>query len=145
MAPALIQPAPPTPVPFRHPMAAALFVGLARRERAGSYRLHTLGSDLDNGDMTRALMNAPKPIRAERINVTTNAPEPLITESEAAGILRVSLTSLRRWRRLGCGPVYRKLGRTVRYRANDLSDFVASAGRMSTSSTGAASSCRRAA
>jgi hypothetical protein len=145
MAPALIQPAPPTPVPFRHPMAAALFAGLARRPRRASYWLHALGSDLDNGDKTRALLNAPKPIRAERINVTTNVPEPLITEGEAADILRVSLTSLRRWRRQGCGPVFRKLGRTVRYRPNDLSDFVASAGRISTSNTGTTSSQRRAA
>jgi hypothetical protein len=111
----------------------------------GAYWLRTWGSDLDNGDMARALLNAHKPIRTERINVTTNLPEPLVTEGEAARILRVSLGSLRRWRRQGSGPVYRKLGRTVRYRPNDLSDFVASAGRMSTSSTSAASSCRRAA
>jgi predicted site-specific integrase-resolvase len=77
--------------------------------------------------------------------VTTNVPEPLITEGEAAGILRVSLTSLRRWRRQGSGPIYRKLGRTVRYRPNDLSDFVASAGRMSTVNTGGTSAGRRAA
>jgi hypothetical protein len=77
--------------------------------------------------------------------MSTNVPEPLITEGEAAGILRVSLTSLRRWRRQGNGPIYRKLGRTVRYRPNDLSDFVASAGRSSTSNTGTASAGRRAA
>jgi hypothetical protein len=70
--------------------------------------------------------------------MTPNFPEPLITEGEAATILRVSLTSLRRWRRQGSGPVYRKLGRTVRYRPNDLSEFVASAGRISTSGTGSA-------
>jgi hypothetical protein len=51
--------------------------------------------------------------------------EPLITESEAASMLRISLTSLRRWRREGCGPVYRKLGRSVRYRPVDLADFIA--------------------
>jgi excisionase family DNA binding protein len=56
----------------------------------------------------------------------------MITEGEAASLLRVSLTSLRRWRREGRGPVYRKLGRTVRYRADDLSDFVALARRTST-------------
>jgi Helix-turn-helix domain len=48
--------------------------------------------------------------------MTTNVSEPLITEGEAASLLRVSLTSLRRWRREGRGPVYRKLGRSVRYR-----------------------------
>jgi predicted site-specific integrase-resolvase len=60
----------------------------------------------------------------------------LVTEVEAAGILRVSLTSLRRWRRQGRGPVYRKLNRAVRYRPEDLMDFIASARR--TSTTGAA-------
>ena len=64
----------------------------------GAYWLHTWGSDLDNADMARALLNAPKPIRTEGINVTTNLPDPLVTEGEAARILRVSLTSLRRWR-----------------------------------------------
>ncbi len=56
----------------------------------------------------------------------------LITEPEAASILRVSLTSLRRWRRQGNGPVFRKLGRSVRYRLEDMRDFVASARRTST-------------
>jgi excisionase family DNA binding protein len=64
--------------------------------------------------------------------MSTNVPEPLITEAEAANILRVSLTSLRRWRREGRGPVYRKLGRTVRYRPQDLADFVGSALRRET-------------
>jgi len=59
--------------------------------------------------------------------MSMNVTNPLTTESEAASLLRVSLTSLRRWRREGRGPVYRKLGRTVRYRPDDLSDFVAAA------------------
>ena len=46
--------------------------------------------------------------------------ESLVTEGEAASLLRVSLTSVRRWRREGRGPVYRKLGRSVRYRRDDL-------------------------
>src|SRR5215467_3742013 len=98
----------------------------------------------DNPDIRRALLNAPKPLKTIRIKMTTNIPEPLVTEGEAAGILRISVTSLRRWRRQGSGPVFRKLGRTVRYRPNDLSDFVASAGRMSTSNTPASSSRRTA-
>jgi predicted site-specific integrase-resolvase len=64
--------------------------------------------------------------------MTITIPEPLVTEGEAASILRVSLTSLRRWRRQGSGPVYRKLGRTVRYRPEDLADFVGSALRRET-------------
>jgi hypothetical protein len=56
----------------------------------------------------------------------------LITEPEAASILRISLTSLRRWRREGNGPVYRKLCRSVRYRQADLNDFIAAGRRTST-------------
>jgi excisionase family DNA binding protein len=62
--------------------------------------------------------------------MTTN--EPLLTEGEAATLLRVSLTSVRRWRREGRGPVYRKIGRSVRYRRDDLADFVAAARSMET-------------
>jgi predicted site-specific integrase-resolvase len=65
--------------------------------------------------------------------MTTNISDPLITEGEAAAILRVSLTSLRRWRREGSGPVYRKLSRSVRYRREDLAEFLAAARRTSTS------------
>jgi len=54
-----------------------------------------------------------------------SANEPLVTEGEAASLLRVSLTSVRRWRREGRGPVYRKIGRSVRYRREDLADFIA--------------------
>jgi len=58
--------------------------------------------------------------------------ETLLTEREAASVLQVSLTSVRRWRREGRGPVYRKIGRSVRYRQDDLADFVASARCMET-------------
>ena len=58
--------------------------------------------------------------------------EPLITEGEAASVLRVSITSVRRWRREGRGPVYRKLGRIVRYRPGDLADFIAASRCMET-------------
>ena len=58
--------------------------------------------------------------------------EALVTEGEAANLLRVSIMSVRRWRREGRGPVYRKMGRSVRYRRDDLADFVASARCMET-------------
>ena len=58
--------------------------------------------------------------------------ECLVTEGEAASLLRVSLTSVRRWRREGRGPVYRKLGRSVRYRPGDLADFIAASRCMET-------------
>ena len=59
-------------------------------------------------------------------------PEALLTEGEAAARLRVSLVTVRRWRRLGTGPIFRKLGRSVRYRPADIADFVAGTGRMAT-------------
>jgi excisionase family DNA binding protein len=61
-----------------------------------------------------------------------NANESLVTEGEAASLLRVSLTSVRRWRREGRGPVYRKIGRSVRYRREDLADFIAASRCMET-------------
>lgn len=58
----------------------------------------------------------------------------LMTEAEAASLLRVSLTTIRRWRREGRGPAYRKLGggRAVRYRPDDIADFIAASRRMRT-------------
>ena len=61
-----------------------------------------------------------------------SANEPLVTENEAAILLRVSLTTVRRWRREGRGPVYRKIGRSVRYRPEDLGDFIAASRCMET-------------
>jgi len=50
----------------------------------------------------------------------------LITEPEAAKLLGVSLTSLRRWRNAGRGPMARRIGpRALRYRRTDIEDFVA--------------------
>ena len=64
--------------------------------------------------------------------LTPTITEPLITEGDAAALLKVSLTSLRRWRGEGRGPTYRKLNPAVRYRPEDLADFVGSALRRET-------------
>lgn len=58
--------------------------------------------------------------------------EALLNETEAANLLRVSLMTVRRWRRQGTGPIFRKLGRSVRYRPSDVADFIAGTGRMTT-------------
>lgn len=71
-------------------------------------------------------------------------PVPLLTEAETAAALRVSLTSMRRWRQKGSGPAYRKLGKTVRYRREDVSEFLAAARRTSTSGATGNSSGRAA-
>jgi predicted DNA-binding transcriptional regulator AlpA len=52
-------------------------------------------------------------------------PSSLITEREAARMLGISSTSLRRWRQAGRGPIARRIGpRALRYRQTDIEDFV---------------------
>jgi Helix-turn-helix domain len=48
----------------------------------------------------------------------------LLTERQAADLLRHSLSTLRRWRRVGRGPVFVRFGRTVLYRLEDLETFI---------------------
>lgn len=48
-----------------------------------------------------------------------------LPERDAATYLAVSTALLRKWRLLGGGPAYARLGRTVRYRPNDLDAFLA--------------------
>lgn len=62
-----------------------------------------------------------------------------LTTSEAAQHLGVSEATLRKWRVTGGGPLYRKLGRAVRYGTDDLASFLVSAARASTSDQGPAS------
>jgi predicted site-specific integrase-resolvase len=47
-----------------------------------------------------------------------------ICEKEAARTIGLSVQTLRNWRHLGKGPAYVKLGRSVRYRIDDLMDFI---------------------
>ena len=56
----------------------------------------------------------------------------LLNEKDAAKLLGVSVSTLRRWRRLGSGPVYRKLNGAVRYSAVDLQKFIDDRARVST-------------
>ena len=64
----------------------------------------------------------PKPCpkgAAEWGTMTTGAmgdDEGLLTEQNAAELLQVPLSTLRRWRREGAGPPCLKIGRQVRYR-----------------------------
>ncbi len=48
----------------------------------------------------------------------------LMTITEAAARLRANARTLERWRKQGTGPAYVKVGRGVRYRADDLDAFV---------------------
>lgn len=60
----------------------------------------------------------------------------LLTERQAAALLKVSVKSLQGWRSRGGGPPYHKLGRCVRYSVADLEAFVREAVRRSTSDQG---------
>ena len=56
---------------------------------------------------------------AERGTMTTGSmgdDEGLLTEQDAAELLQVDLSTLRRWQREGAGPPCLKIGRQVRYR-----------------------------
>jgi hypothetical protein len=60
----------------------------------------------------------------------------LLTEQEAAALLRVSVKAVQGWRYRGAGPRFVKVGRCVRYRPEDLQAFVLAALRNSTSDPG---------
>ena len=48
----------------------------------------------------------------------------LIDERDAAKALCCSIAALRKWRLLGRGPTYRKIGRLVRYAEADLAEYL---------------------
>jgi predicted DNA-binding transcriptional regulator AlpA len=68
--------------------------------------------------------------------IPTSSLTGLLDETRAAHILSLSVKTLRRWRWAGKGPVFRKIGRAVRYASSDLEAFISSALRTSTSDTG---------
>lgn len=55
---------------------------------------------------------------------------------EAAAYLGLSVAALRNWRIRGGGPVYKKLGRIVRYTQDDLDAWLAERTRRHTSDPG---------
>lgn len=61
------------------------------------------------------------------------ATDRLLTETEAARTLRLAVTTLRRWRQLGRGPSWHKIGpAAVRYDASELRDYIDGNKRRST-------------
>lgn len=74
-----------------------------------------------------------KRVRATRRPATTNrprwsdyGPDDLLNEHEAAGLLRVSIFTLRSWR---CadpvrGPVFARIGSSVRYKLSSLRKYI---------------------
>jgi hypothetical protein len=60
----------------------------------------------------------------------------LLTERQAAALLKVSVKSLQGWRSRGGGPPFLKLGRCVRYSVAELDAFLREAVRRSSSDPG---------
>ena len=60
----------------------------------------------------------------------------LLNETEAARILAMRVTTLRRWRWAGKGPRFVKIGAAVRYDPADLAAFIEAGRRASTSDPG---------
>ncbi len=59
--------------------------------------------------------------------------ERLLLPEETAAQMRLSIGTLAKWRVLGRGPRFRKLGRRVVYATSDIREWLESAGRRSTS------------
>ncbi len=70
------------------------------------------------------------------MNMHVSTRQALLKETEAAAILNMEVTTLRRWRWAGKGPVFRKFGAAVRYDPADLEAFIEAARRNSTSDAG---------
>ncbi|TIM23114.1 MAG: helix-turn-helix domain-containing protein [Mesorhizobium sp.] len=62
----------------------------------------------------------------------------LLTTSQAARFLKLSVKTLNNWRWSGAGPAYKKIGSSVVYDFGDLKSFVAARSRTSTSDKGGA-------
>jgi|SoiMetStandDraft_2_1073263.scaffolds.fasta_scaffold279825_2 predicted DNA-binding transcriptional regulator AlpA len=59
--------------------------------------------------------------------------DPLLTVAEVAELLRCSVSSLNKWRLSGDGPKFVYVGRRVRYRPADVTAYVVTQTRASTS------------
>jgi len=59
---------------------------------------------------------------------------PFLTVTEVAQLLRCSASSLNKWRLIGRGPRFVRVGSRIRYRPADIAAFVAEQTRASTSS-----------
>lgn len=72
-----------------------------------------------------------------RMNAIRNSrdPDDLLNEVEAADLLRLSVRTLQAWRCKGIGPRFVRIGRIIRYRRGDLTDWIATSTVCPTSAT----------
>jgi excisionase family DNA binding protein len=67
----------------------------------------------------------------------------LLDQSQVGDLLGLSVRTIERLRATGAGPVFVKVGRSVRYRAADVAEWVESCTRTSTSETPSPSTVAR--
>jgi len=67
-------------------------------------------------------------------NTTQTQPTTVMTVQQAAEYLGLAVSTLNKWRCLGGGPVFIKMGRAVRYRLEDINAFIEQKTSSSTSS-----------
>jgi len=60
-------------------------------------------------------------------------PLSVMTVQQASDYLGLAVSTLNKWRCLGGGPVFIKMGRAVRYRVEDLETYLSSSSSQSTS------------
>lgn len=64
--------------------------------------------------------------REDQINNASLLSTDLLTETEVADYLHVSVATLRKWRLTSRGPLFLKLGSLVRYRPEDVESWLSS-------------------
>jgi predicted DNA-binding transcriptional regulator AlpA len=77
-------------------------------------------------------------VEREEFRAADPIPVRLLDEREAAARLGLSARTLQKWRLLGCGPRFFKLGHAVRYAETEVHGFIQKRLRTSTSDVGTA-------
>jgi len=81
-------------------------------------------------DIVRAKSEYLKKVQSERKpeppkkTVNFKDPEGFLNERQVGELTSMSLSTLRQWRFCGKGPKYHKVGRAVRYKIQDVSDWM---------------------
>ena len=80
---------------------------------------------MNNTSQALSTAQVPKQSRAREESYRVYV-EALLNERDVARITGMAVASVRRWRLQQRGPIYRKCGASVKYRAQDVDDFIAS-------------------
>ena len=67
--------------------------------------------------------NGPTAVETNPVEDEFSNPDMMVDSHAAARFLRVTEVTMRRWRSKGCGPDFKRIGRTIRYRVGNLISF----------------------